>query len=1439
MKKFRTAFLLILLGVCISLSGLFVSNLTFQTFNTNLRLASTGNSSEYEFDTVLIEDCTVVSSTDLEVNVGQQIKLSVQTVPSYAVFTARNISYEIINGNKYASIVDDTLIISETANIGVEVSVIAIVEGKESSNILTFTIVPIPVQKIEILNLENSIQEGCSLMLTSLVLPNNASNKEIAYTIISGSQYATIWADGKIKVNNKLPFGNLKIVVRAQSKSDEKIYVDKEFSLYVPTSKITLTADNLYPNAGENVELLPTYSSSASSDLPEYLILEGSEYIGSLVRNTLKIKNIIGIENPQIKLCCIRDGCISNSILINIIIPIEKLIITSDKNIINQGESIKLDVTTVPSNATKQGLMFQIISGTEGTITADGYLTALSGSNENTTVKVIAKSNNVVSDEYEITIRKPDFNLFSNINNPTIDSVNGAEVELSVNHSIPKASTPIYEIVKGEEYGEVIGNVLYIYNGITNDNPQITVRAQIGEFQSNDLTIDVKILAEKIVFAEGCVDEVEQRRSYIFTANILPTNATLVNADISYTLNVDDTIATISEFGVLEIYENAPIGTIITITANGPDGVSASHNVTVKPVYAKTISIYETKNKTVVRPGSVLNFDAIFNGSDNISECVKQYSLRIDGCSIASVDDKTVTVCPIEQITQNNPRFSVVAVSTQGNITITDEWEVEVYIPVVDIQLSQKVGEVNEGKTVLISDLLNTQIYPKNANTKSVKYSIARGNEYVKIINNEELVISNNLPNGNLTFTISATAEGITSNTVIFVMYVATKTLAVEVDNVNPMSLIAYGEKVNIYTSVDSRATNKSPNITVTHGADLIDNLTADGFDVKPNLRSIENLDKRITLEIERDGIIKIINVVVYIPVEELVFEARSVTRGTSENLVDVIHNANDEYCGFEILEITDGCALSMTMPMKLTVPQYFNAGTPIVISYKSLDRLRKEFSTTLYVDAFTQNDLTKFTTDFGYDSNGILISSTNPQLASGLSANIQLSYQHESLAAYGLEIQDLFVDEYHSWLWQWAWAVWNVPNDVRLDENDTINVLAGKDGKSTINIEVVVKDGEFVYFVELPRIAIFKPVDFSQLDLSVTTSEEGKIQVGDIVVIAGWDESWTVNKDDLVWENIETGTLSNYLAITDKAPCQNFTIKINLTNKQKYNGQNWEIIIKQDSIKQFNFTGIEYRDSNNKVLKRTWKKYVPGITTQIALEGQLIETSNIYVSVQTQWVDEINNRYNIYYDSRTGNTYGENYLENTSLILKPHFSNVSETINLLEGEHVVSRDWYRSDWKKINLELQLLKNLGYSEVQFYWTHNRKENNSETLSHIRLDYRYNDSGENTGFYNEYTHGVTSKDSYKMDWFTFYKSSDELIQNGLWIRGCYVDEKKNSWTEGKILWLFGGHTVYAEYTVSESEICISVERERGGESGGTASYAKTKIRFVGAELRPAV
>ena len=1424
MKKFRTVFLLILLGTCLSLSALLFSNSTFQTLKTNIRLASTGNSSEYEFGTVLIEDCTVISSTDLEVNVGQQIKLSVQTVPSYAVFTARNISYEIINGNKYASIVDDTLIISETANIGVEVSVIAIVEGKESSNILTFTVVPIAVQKIEILNLEDSIQEGCSLILNSLVLPNNASNKEIAYTIISGSQYATIWADGTIKVNNKLPFGNLKIVVRAQSKSNEEIYVDKEFSLYVPTNKITLTADNLNPNAGENVELLQTYSSTASSDSPEYIIQEGSEYIDSFVGNSLKIKSIISVENPQIKLCCIRDCCISNSILINIIIPIEELIISSNKNIINQGESIKLDVTTVPSNATKQGLMFQIISGTEGTITADGYLTALSGSNENATVKVIAKSNNVTSDEYEITIKKPDFNLFSNINNPTIDSVNGAEVELSVSHSIPKASTPIYEIVKGEEYGEVIGNVLHIYSGIKNDNPQITVRAQIGEFQSNDLIIDVKILAEEIVFAEGCVDEVEQRRSYIFKANILPTNATLVNADISYTLNVDDTIATISEFGVLEISENAPIGTVITITANGPDGVSASHNVTVKPVYAKTISIYETKNKIVVRPGSVLNFDAIFSGSDNISECVKQYSLRIDGCSIASVDDKTVTVCSIEQITQNNPRFSVVAVSTQGNITITDEWEVEVYIPVVDIQLLQKVGEVDEGKTVSISDLLNTQIYPKNANTKSVKYSIASGNEYAKIINNEELVISNNLPNGNLTCTLCATAEGVTSNTVTFVMYVATKTLAVEVDNVNPMSLIAYGEKVNIHTSVDSRATNKSPNITVTHGADLIDNLTADGFDVKPNLRSIENLDKRITLEIERDGIIKIINVVVYIPVEELVFVARSVTRGTSENLVDVIHNANDDYCGFEILGITDGCALSMTMPMKLRVPQYFNAGTPIVVSYKSLDRLGKEFSTTLYVDAFTQEDLTKFTRDFGCDSNGILISSTSPQLASGLSANIELSYQCEPLATYGLEIQDLLVND---------------SGVVRLNENDKINVLAGNDGKSTIDVDVIIKDGEFIYFVELPRIAIFNPVDFSQLDFNITTAEEGKIQVGDIVAIAGWDERWTVNKDDLVWENIETETLSNNLAITDKAPCQNFAIKINLTNKQKYNGQNWEIITKQDSIKQFNFTGIEYRDSNNKVLKRTWKKYVPGITTQIALEGQLIETSNIYVSVQTQWVDEINNRYNIYYDSRTGNTYGENYFENTSLILKPHFSNVSETINLLEGEHVVSRDWYRSDWKKINLELQLLKNLGYNEVQFYWTHNRKENNSETLSHIRLDYRYNDNGESIGFYNEYTHGVTSKDSYKMDWFTFYKTCDELIQNGLWIRGCYIDEKKNSWEEGKILWLFGGHTVYAEYTVAESELRVSVERERGGESGGTASYAKTKIRPIGAELRPAV
>lgn len=1400
MRKFQTGLFLFLLGVCLSFGGLLISHeIKFSYSNLSLSAFSVSDSPEYEFDNVPIESCIIVANNDTFVYPGQVIELGVQTVPNYALVTTKHIEYKVLTGQEFSTIENSALIINFNADIGSEISIVASIDGKESDNVLTFSVVEIPVEEIKILNPETSIIEGGSLKLVTSFLPEDASNKGVTYSIISGAQYASIWQDGVIKVNNKLPSGDLDIVVRVQSTSNEKVYVDKKMSLYVPTNSLVLSSNDFNPYMGSSVELSPIYSLTASSCFPAYTIIEGSEYVDSFIGNSLKIKDNINETNPRIKLNCSRDGCVSNVITLNVTIPVEEINILSDKNIVKQGESIKLNAILLPSNATNQNTIFQIVSGVGAVISADGYLTVLKDSNPNSVVKVIARSGDVVSDEYELLITEPDFLLFSDTDVPAVDSENGADVELSIIHNIANAEQPVYQIVSGNEFGAINGNLLHVKSGLKTLNPQIIVRAKIGEYESNDLTINIKILAERIVFNENCVDEVEQKKSYVFSTTILPLNATLINADVNYTLNVDNSIASISEHGVLDVSENAPIGTIITVIANGPDGVRATHDVIVRPVYAEKISLYETKNRTVVRPGAVLNFDAVFSGKNNISECVKQYSLRIDGHPIASVYDKTITINQVDQIEQLNPHFSVVAVSEQGNVVLTDTWDIEVYIPVTDIVLSQKIYEIEEGKTVLISDLLYAEIFPKNANTDKVKYSIIDGNEYVKIINNSEIWVSDNLPNGSLTFKICAVAEGIVSNNISFIMYVATESLEVSVDNYNPMSLILSGDYVKINTIIDDRATPKAPNIRVLHGSDLIQDLTADGFAIKPNLRVVDNLDKRIAIEIERDGIVKNVNVIVYVPVEELSLVAHSVTRGTGENSVDVVYGLNDDYCGFEILSITDGCSLSMTNPLKLMVPQYFSAGTPIVVNYKSLDLLGKEFTTTLYVDALSQTDLTKFTKYFGYDSDGVLISQTAPQLASNRNANIELTYQGESLSAYGLQIQDVSI---------------NNSGEARLI-NNKINVKAGNNGKASLDIIAYVKDGTCVYGVELPQINIFNPVDFNALDLDITMSEQGKILVGDKVSIIGWSSDWTLNMDDLVWNNIAAGTLSNDHRITDKAPCQNFVIKINLTNKQKYNGQDWEVLTKKDSVKQFKFTGIEYRDETNKVIKRTWKRYIDGVVTEIALEGQLCEKKDS--AIQTQWIDETNNQYNIYYNNKSNSTYSGIYYEDEDLVLIAHMSSLNETIVLIETLHgasntdrLIGPDWYRGEWKKINLELQLLKNLGYTDVRFYCHSYCTGYETDTQAHVRIDYRYYDYGDNLGFYGERTDVAKFHSTRGVPSLVFEQSIDTLLQKGLWIRGCYIEESKKK--VGAFLGFIGGHN--ATYSLTGGSY-VELSVKRGG------------------------
>jgi|GEM_PF-2541298 len=133
----------------------------------------------------------VVSAPKGELTVGETMTLDVQVSPDNA--DEKGVTWSISSGSQYASISADGVLTAKTAG---KVTVKATAkDGSGVSATYTVTVKPILVTSITISG-NTTVEEGKTITLSAAVKPSNASNKEVTWSISSGSQYASISASG-------------------------------------------------------------------------------------------------------------------------------------------------------------------------------------------------------------------------------------------------------------------------------------------------------------------------------------------------------------------------------------------------------------------------------------------------------------------------------------------------------------------------------------------------------------------------------------------------------------------------------------------------------------------------------------------------------------------------------------------------------------------------------------------------------------------------------------------------------------------------------------------------------------------------------------------------------------------------------------------------------------------------------------------------------------------------------------------------------------------------------------------------------------------------------------------------------------------------------------------------------------------------------------------
>ena len=1167
-------------------------------------------SEEVSTENVPIENVRLLSNCAEQIRPNETVSFSVELTPNYAIETAKKVEYLIVQGFNLVTQNDNIFIVKEDATIGGILEVKALVDGIES-NSLTFTIIETPIKEINILNNETKICQNGTLQLNTEILPSDATNNNLHYSIINGEEYAKISLDGLITVKNNLPRGNLTITVRAEAISNSQIYAEKSFELYVPTRSLIIKASNPFPSVGESISLYTITDATASGSDSEFSVSEhDKKYVKSLDGNILTIADEISDSNPTITISYARDG-ISENITLEIYIPAIALRFEDPITTIKQGGMQQFNVVSTPTNATLKYLEFSLSNYDNADITQDGLFTALIHPEKlSETVNVIAKVGEAIASTV-ITIVRPNVILSADRQNPITSSFSSQTVALTTEvDGVVKYSGLTYIVKSGEKFIEdeiKSDGTFSIAKGIIDYDPEIILAVTYGSWESNEIIIRPTILVESLSVENDSIVFVEQQKNYSFKGVSYPYNATKAGDDLIYSINVPSSIAAISDKGILSVSANAPIGAPIILTINGPDGTSIMHTVSVKTVYATELRLESVSNQNnieiskngTVYPGDILTFEASFPEPFNVTETQKVYSVEYSsGNDIATFSGITATIKPQSQISDINPHITFKVTSMQNDNILVQYFTVYVHIYVTDIEVTKLVGYVNEGALLALSDIVDAVATPYNSTIRDITYEIS-GNATIL---GKYVLVDDNLTSGNLNFTLYLSAEDVSVAPLTFNIYVGAKDINLSVDKTNPLTQKSGGENVKVTIIKDVSATDEI-NLKIVQGANLIEGNYSDNdtllitynqngeglFNFKVKSSTQIGSDKLIRFKASQGEITKSIDVLIYKPIEDFYVatqkmegNTRYVDRG-EENTLIITYTAYASETNKWTVDIGQIKANNRSNPV-IEVPKTSTAGTTYTATFQTNDRLNKKFTFTFTVDKLDSSKFKFVNNNYRYsdypytkDSAGYSISKTTPELWVGRSTDIIVSYNGYPLIKYGMSISNLTCSSGFVSGSQYAQMSILPRKENELDEIVQLKINNDASGKGVVLPKIIIQDGEATYNVILDAINVFRPISGTPSLLNgYVYSSADKLVLG----AGGFDMSASCDLDAFVFyvskqSGAELQSERSLRIINDNAKAYQ-TIKLTTqkadgTYTQSYNGVGvyYEVSITKKLVKR------------------------------------------------------------------------------------------------------------------------------------------------------------------------------------------------------------------------------------------------------------------------------
>ena len=688
------------------------------------------------------------------------LQLSATVLPENA--TDKTVIWSVINGTGVASI-NSTGLLKAVAN-GTVTAIATANDGSGVNGTMTITISNqiVPVTGISVSGAGGSstiVTQNGSLLLTAHVVPTDATDKTVTWSLVAGAELATVNSAGLVTA-----IDNGNITVRATANDGSEVHGDFLIAIsnqIIPVTEISVTGENGVTSITSDKGSLQLFESvlplNATDNTVTWSILNGT---GEASISSSGLLTAVNNGYVTARATANDNSGISGSLVINIsnqLISVTGITISGTggiNSITSDNGSLQLNAAVVPSDASDKTVTWSIVNGTEfASINATGLITALD--NGNITVMAKANDGSEVYGTLVVTIS----NQIIPVTGITITgaagitSITSDGESLLLNATIQPLNatnkTVIWSLENGT--GEATINSAGVVTAVNNGTVTARATASDGSGISGILVINIsnqviQIAAISVTGAGGISTISEDNGSLQLSAEILPLNAT--NKTVTWSIVNGTGQAEINSTGLVSAFDN---GTVTAFaTSNDGSGISGSMIITISnQIILLTdimvtgqggASIITTENGSLqlfasFLPASATNKSVtwtIVNGTG-------QATINSTGLVTAVADGNVTAIA-----TANDDS------GVHGEMTINISYSL---ISVTSILISGEGGasEITSNNGSL---QLSEEILPVSATDKSVTWSIINGTG-LAIINAAGLVTAM----GNGTVTAVATAN--------------------------------------------------------------------------------------------------------------------------------------------------------------------------------------------------------------------------------------------------------------------------------------------------------------------------------------------------------------------------------------------------------------------------------------------------------------------------------------------------------------------------------------------------------------------------------------------------------------------------------------------------------------------------------------------------------